>query len=174
MNLGSGVNSPAVERSPAHFEDDETGTITLYFSSTWPGGMPFENIYASMLQPDETYGPAVLVPELSSAFRDMVPAIRRDGLEMFLASNRPGTFGGADLWVSTRPSTSDPWSTPANLGAVVNSAVVIGTTGLDFRPALSFDGTALYFHSDRPGGFGGFDLYVTTRTKLKGVDKNDN
>jgi hypothetical protein len=55
-----------------------------------------------------------------------------------------------------------------NLGAAVNSAY------LDFRPAISFDGTALYFHSARPGGIGGgiveYDLYITTRTKLKEPD----
>jgi Tol biopolymer transport system component len=165
VNLGSGVNTSANERGPAHFEDDETGTTTLYFSSTRPGGIGAEDIYASTLQPDETYAPAMIILELSSAYNDSNPAIRRDGLEMFLGSGRPVQFGGTDLWVSTRPSTSDPWSNPVNLGAVVNSAY------LDFRPAISFDGTALYFHSARLGGIGGgimeYDLYVTTRTKLK-------
>jgi len=164
VNLGDGVNTSYTERGPAHFEDDETGTTTLYFSSTRPGGIGAEDIYASTLQPDETYAPAMIIPELSSASGDSNPAIRRDGLEMFLGSGRPGQLGGTDLWVSTRPSTSDPWSIPVNLGAVVNSAV------LDFRPAISFDGTALYFHSERPGGFGAYDLYITTRTKLKEPD----
>jgi hypothetical protein len=166
VNLGSGVNTSATERGPAHFEDEVTGTITLYFSSTRPGGIGAEDIYASTLQPDETCAPAVIISELSSAYGDSNPAIRRDGLEMFLGSGRPGQLGGTDLWVSTRPSTSDPWSIPVNLGAVVNSAV------LDFRPAISFDGTALYFHSERPGGFGAYDLYLTTRTKLKGRGQN--
>ncbi|MGH7699602.1 MAG: hypothetical protein ACREMJ_03655, partial [Gemmatimonadales bacterium] len=80
------------------------------------------------------------------------------------ASDRLGTFGSLDLWLATRASTSDPWSTPANLGPVVN------TTVIDARPALSFDGTQLYFQSPRPGGHGSFDLYVTTRSKLKGPD----
>ena len=48
------------------------------------------------------------------------------------------------------------------LRALVNSTVQDG------RPALSFDGTQLYFQSPRPGGLGSFDLYVTTRTKLQG------
>jgi len=170
VNLGSGVNTAFTERGPAYFEDDETGTITLYFSSTRPGGVGFEDIYASTLDEDaedETFGPAVLVPELSSPFGDTNPAIRRDGLEMFLGSRRLGTFGDSDLWVSTRPSTSDPWSTPVNLGAVVNSTV------LDFRPALSFDGTELYFHSARSGGYGGFDIYRSTRTKADEDDDDE-
>ena len=37
-------------------------------------------------------------------------------IEMFLASDRPGTLGGFDLWVSTRVGTADRWSTPIGLG----------------------------------------------------------
>lgn len=167
-NLGSGVNTAAGENAPIPFEDDGTGTVTLYFQSDRPGGPGGNDIYASTLQSDEMFGPAVLVVELSSPFQDQQPAIRKDGLEMFLASNRPGTFGNLDLWVSTRPSTSDPWSTPVNLGPLVNRA------GIDARPALSFDGTVLYFQAGgRPeniGGLGFFDLWMTTRTKLNKPD----
>ena len=46
----------------------------------------------------------------------------------------------------------------------VNSASVEG------RPSLSFDGTSLYFMSNRLGGFGNLDVYVTTRSKLRGSD----
>ena len=91
---------------------------------------------------------------------------------MFLGSDRPGTLGGIDLWVSTRATTHDPWSTPVDLGPVVN------TTLIDARPALSFDGTTLYFQSNRAGAVGCsnptgpcvFDLWVTTRTRLHGGD----
>ncbi len=173
-NLGSGVNTNSNEASPAIFEDDDTGVTTLYFDSNRPGGPgPFtddgngngNDIYASVLQPDETFGTASLVPEVSSLFFDRQPAISSDGLEMYLASNRPGTFGGLDLWVSTRVSTSDPWSTPVNLGASINTAAP------DAGPALSFDGTTLYFQSVHPDGFGAFDLYKITRTRLQGPEK---
>ncbi len=167
-NLGSGVNTFANEGNPtAPFEDEKTGAITLYFTSDRPGGMGGDDIYASMLQPDETFGPAVLVEELSTPFQDRQPAIRRDGLEMFLASNRPGTFGALDLWVSTRASTSEPWSTPVNLGPVVNSVFI------DANPWLSFRGTELYFQSSRPGGFGDLDLWRSTRTKLPEPDEDN-
>lgn len=160
VNLGGGVNTSANERAPAHFEDDATGTITLYFASDRLGGPDDDDIFASTLQPDETFGPAVLVEELSTLSRDIGVAIRRDGLEVFLASNRPGTLGGLDLWVATRSSTSDLWSSPINLGNTVNRGAV------DAGPALSFDGTSLYLHSVRPGTLGGIDLWVSTRSKL--------
>lgn len=167
VNLGGGVNTFTEESCPAYFEDDVTGTITLYFNR---GALGSEDIYASTLQPDETFGQAVLVGELSSTYRDVRPAIWKDGLVMFLDSNRPGTLGGLDLWVSTRPSTSDlfPWSAPVHLGSVVNSPASV-----DARPVLSFDGTELYFHSNRPGGYGGNDLYRSTRTKLKEPDEDN-
>jgi len=64
------------------------------------------------------------------------------------------------LWVSTRATTLDPWSTPVNLGSPVNSVY------FDGAPALSSDGQTLLFYSNRPGGFGTNDLYMTTRHKL--------
>ena len=169
VNLGPGVNTTAGEFQPAYFEDDATGTITLYFVSGRPGGggnlLDALQVYASTFQPDETFAPAVLVEELSAfGFSDQQPAIRRDGLEMVLSSNRPGTLGLLDLWVATRASTSDPWSTPVNLGSVVNSPAI------ENGPKLSFNGTELYFHSDRSGGLGGIDLYRSTRSKTSGPD----
>jgi Tol biopolymer transport system component len=166
QNLGSGVNTALAEAQPAIFNDDESGITTLFFAGRGgaPGGLGGADIYRSTLQADGTFGPAVLVPELSSPFQDQGPAIRRDGLEFFLTSARPGTLGAVDLWTSTRTSTLDSWSTPVHMGAVINSAV------LDDRPTLSFDGTALYFQSPRDGGLGANDIYVITRTKLKGRD----
>lgn len=165
-NLGSGVNTTAQEQQACIFEDDATGVITLYLTSNRPGSSGGGDIYASDLQPDETFGPAVKMDELSSSGNDGGPTIRRDGLEIILPSTRAGTVGYDDLWVSTRPSTSDPWSAPVNLGPVVNSAFTDGA------PGLSFDGTALYFNSAPPPGFviPNLDLWVTTRTKLKKQD----
>ena len=50
-----------------------------------------------------------------------------------------------------------PWSDPVWLGPVVNSSAA------DWRPVLSPDGLSLYFHSNRPGGLGDFDLWVSRR-----------
>lgn len=156
VNLGA-INTAANELAVAYFEDDLTGVITLYFASNRQGGTE-DDIYVSSLLPDETLAPPVLVAELSSPFADFQPAIRRDGLEMYLTSNRPGTLGSLDLWVSTRTSTSDPWSHPVNLGPVVNSA------SADARASLSFDATEVYFQSNRSGNL---DIYHSTRAKLR-------
>ena len=70
-------------------------------------------------------------------------------------------FGDGDLWVSTRETTSQPWSTPKSLGPNINTAED------DSTPNLSCDGTTLYFNSRRPGGIGGSDLYFIARKKLE-------
>lgn len=175
VNLGSGVNTAANEVSPTFYEDDATGTVAMYFESNRPGGSGNEDIYASTLLGDGTFGPAVLVGSLSSTFRERQPTVRKDGLEIFFASNRPelGRVGMLDLMVATRARTSDPWSPPVYVGPVVNGPFVDGS------PGLSFDGTTLYFHSNGKndtghcaGADGGppcaFDVWVSTRSKLKG------
>jgi WD40-like Beta Propeller Repeat len=168
-NLGCMINSIYNDAGPTFFEDEELDVTLLYFTSTRPapsGGGDFD-IYVSTLQPDGTWGPGVFVPELSSPFRDTRSTIRKDGLEMIISSGRPGGVGNEDIWVSTRATTADLWSTPVNLGAVVNS------TFFDGAPALSRDAKTLYFFSERPSPFENKrDLYVTTRTKLKDGDED--
>jgi hypothetical protein len=80
---------------------------------------------------------------------------------MFFSSTRSSSFGANDLWTATRETVLDPWSTPANLAPLVNGV------GLEVVPHIASDRETLYFMSNRPGGFGRFDLYATTRTKKK-------
>jgi hypothetical protein len=162
VNLGAGVNSSASDNAPAYFENEEDGLPQLFFGSDRPGGAGGLDIYVSEQLADGSFGSAVRIPELSSAAGDSRPSIRHDGLEIFIQSNRVGTVGGADLWVSTRANTLDPWSTPVNLGITVN------TTVIDQNPYISSDSKTLFFSSDRPGGIGSLDIYMTTRTKLRG------
>ncbi|HKW40523.1 MAG TPA: hypothetical protein VJN39_04675, partial [Gemmatimonadales bacterium] len=170
------VNSTLFENGPTFLEDEATGVQSLYFTSlNRPGGLGDYDIWLSQRRGDEEpWGPAVDVVELNSPYRDTRTAIRRDGLEMIISSARAGGVAGSeDLWVSTRRSTLDPWSTPVNLDAdslALGRPPVVNSAYVDGAPALSFDGTTLYFTSERPGGFGKRDLYVTTRPQLRGPD----
>lgn len=154
-NLGCTINSAAGEASPS-LTDTE-----LYFSSTRLGGL--SDVYVSAFD-GTSFGVPALAAGLNTAQDDFRPNVRRDGLEIFFDSNRPGGVGGLDIWTATRASTSDPWSTPTNPGSNVNSAAN------DLRASLSWDATTLYFGSTRAGGEGSQDLYVTTRPKLTGSE----
>jgi N-acetylneuraminic acid mutarotase len=108
---------------------------------------------------DGSFGPAGLVAELNSPTNEADSSIRHDGLELIFHSNRTGSIGTAnDLWVATRASTIDAWSTAVSLGTAIN------TDSAEQNPFLSSDGTVLFFASDRAGGSGGLDLYMSTRT----------
>ena len=155
VNLGPTVNSSVADVGPAYVED-EAGSTVLYFTSQRlaPPGFGAADIYKSTLGTDGSFGPPVLVPELSSPQGDARPAIRADGLELVLHSNRPQPplscpadsptpSGGQDLWVSTRSAVTDPWSCPVNLGPVLNSSAN------DLQANFSDDAEVLFF---RPTG----------------------
>jgi len=107
---------------------------------------------------DFIFGEAVnLGPTVNSGATDWSPSISSDGLELYFESDRSGGLGSEDLWVSTRATIEDDWGAPGNLGSIVNTATE------DWGPSISGDGLELYFTSDRPGGSGGHDLWVSKR-----------
>jgi Tol biopolymer transport system component len=157
VNAGPGVNSAFIDAGASYLANEEAGTPLLYFGSNRLAGL--YDIYVSAQATDGSWGPAVLVPELSSPLNEQRPSVRFDGLELFLDSDRLGTFGLRDLWVSTRETTLDPWSAPVNLGVTVNS------TSIDQHPFIASDRETLFFASDRTGGLGNLDIYMTTRER---------
>jgi len=66
--------------------------------------------------------PVNLGPVVNSPSNDQHPAISKDGLSLYITSDRPGGLGGSDIWVSQRASSGDPWGAPENLGPNINSA----------------------------------------------------
>jgi hypothetical protein len=162
VNLGPNVNTAFLDQGAGFFENDEAGVPQLFFTSDRPGGAGALDIYVSALAADGSFGPAVSVSELNSAQGDQRPTIGFDGLEVVFFSNRPGSLGGFDFWTSTRETVFQPWSLPLNIGAIVNSG------SNEQTPYLSSDRRSLFFASDRPGGSGSLDLYVTTRQRVAG------
>ena len=161
VNLGCVVNFSGFDDGPTYVSEED-GAVTLYFTSlNRSGGFGDWDVWAATMNADGTFNSPANVLELNSSARDTRTAISRNGNELLLTSNRSGGIGGLDIWVSTRDE-SGVWSTPADLGGTVNSAANDGA------PALSRDGTTLFFYSNRPGGSGLNDLYVATRSKKTG------
>jgi hypothetical protein len=151
--LSPGVNSEASDGTPRYFESKKYGLSQLYFYSTRPGGLGSFDIYVA-----NAFGAARPINELNSPLIDAGAALSRNGLEIFFHSDRPGTLGQRDLWTSVRASPFTAWSVPINM-SVLNSQLN------DTVPNISADGETLFFTSDRPGGFGLSDIYMTTRSK---------
>ncbi len=83
------------------------------------------------------------------------PSLTKDGKTLFFASDRPGGYGGVDIYMSTR-EIGGQWGTPINLGPNVN------TTGDEMFPYIADDGV-LYFASNGHVGLGGLDVFSVTK-----------
>ena len=158
-----GPNTRGSEYSPSLVETAE-GTF-LYFSSDGYPDSKSHDIYMSRLLADGTFGPGVRVAELSSDAADLMPNVRRDGLEIVFSSNRASADPrNQDIWYATRRNTASPWMVQ---GRIENTAVNT-LDGAETRATLSADGTRLYFgrkhFAQVPADPG--DVYVSTRVRL--------
>ena len=87
--------------------------------------------------------PINLGPIVNSTATDRGPAISKDGLSLYFASNRLGSIGGEDIYVSQRETRDDEWGPPVNLGPIINTSSTEGV------PAFSRDGHLMFFTSRR-------------------------
>ncbi|MCF7973503.1 MAG: hypothetical protein K9N55_06790 [Phycisphaerae bacterium] len=134
--------------------------LTLYYSPMLSGGYggPGDIWISTRASIDDPWGdPVIMEQPVSSPYEDWTPSLTRDNLSLCFMSTRPGGRGAMDLWMTTRQSEADAWQTPWNVGQTVNSPAFEG------HPSLSADGRVLFFQSDRPGGSGSYDLWMTTR-----------
>ncbi len=102
---------------------------------------------------DILWRPAVkLSSAINTAADEREPSVAAGGMTVFFVRGKPGL--DADIFTSTR--TPNGWTAPRAMDALNTAADELG-------PEPSPDGNALYFHSDRAGGHGGYDLWVSRR-----------
>jgi len=117
---------------------------TIYFVRGRAG--PNADIYYARRTNDGWTKPQPL-DAINSDYADLGPEPASDDQALYFYSDRPGGLGGYDLWVAhRRPDgrTESDWFDPVNLGPGVNSVFN------DYGPAVTPDGTTLYFSSNRP------------------------
>jgi Tol biopolymer transport system component len=120
-------------------------------------GEPDSDIWVARRQ-GATWGLATwLGPEVNArGAGDYYPTLTRSGT-LYFSSDRPGGLGQSDIYRVRR--VNGRWTAPENLGAPVN------TPGSEFDAFIAPDESYLVFASERPGGLGASDLYVSTRTR---------
>lgn len=126
------------------------------------GALVVQGEVAMSLGPFTDWSPAARIEtttpgahwNFNTAALDGCPVSSRDGKTFFMASTRTGSEG-IDIWISRRESTDEPWGDPVNAGEPINSPYN------DFCPMPARDGHEFFFVSNRPGGCGGDDIYVT-------------
>jgi len=150
--LGAPINESGAEDGDPFILPDN---LTLYFSSDRSGGQGGRDLWKATrssatapFDPPENLGGAI-----NSDWNERHPTVSPDGLRLLFASDRPGGFGGYDLYVATRASASEPFGAAVNLGPAVNSAVD------DVSPFVGSDNGSLWFATDRSGGPGMLDIW---------------
>jgi WD40-like Beta Propeller Repeat len=147
-SLSSGAN----ETTPEITGDG----LTIFIASSRTGTAGNDDIWVATRAntATSTWGTPARIPELSTASGEAASAPTDDLLAIVIISTRAGGLGNADIYLSTRATTSVAWGTPTNVMAPVN------TSGDDYSPMLSQDRLSLYFDSARSGNS---DLFVATR-----------
>ncbi|WP_298301166.1 OmpA family protein [Hydrotalea sp.] len=148
-NLGDSVNSAQSEYYPTLTIDDSL----LLFTRRGEGAS--ENFYQSIIHHQHFSKAELVKGDINLQPYKGAITVSADGDWLIFAGNFKNGFGNFDLYISYR--TPQGWSEPGNLGHNVNSEY------WDSSPALSPDNHILYFSSNRPGGYGGRDLYQCIR-----------
>jgi len=151
VNLGPVVNSSSDERQPFLSADG----LTLYFSSSRPGGKGYQDIWKCTREStaDAWSQPVSLPAPVNGSDYEGGPCLSKDGRVLIFHSSRDNGVGSYDIYMAARRTTSEPWGEPVNLQS-------LNSTSADSQPFLSADETELYFTSSRPGGRGGRDLWM--------------
>jgi len=143
VNLGEPINSPAGEES---FSMTPDGRMAVW-SSSRDGTLGNDDIWYSFWDSASSLwsDPQNCGPNVNTVIQDLEPCLSPDGKTLcYVQFERPGGYGGWDIWVSAWDSLSNEWGAPENLGPTVN------TSASEHGPFVSPDGSKLYFS----GGWG--------------------
>ena len=147
--LQAPVNSGLQEDVVSASSDGET--LLLYFNNE----KGFDDIFITHREKKQFTRPELLSLTVNSPQVEEAAAISPDGNWIFFSSDRPGGYGGMDIYFSRRLPNGE-WSNAKNAGPSVN------TEYDDSYPYLAPDGVTFYFSSQGHNSMGGFDLFRST------------
>ncbi|MFN6038359.1 MAG: hypothetical protein ACK452_07820 [Bacteroidota bacterium] len=161
-NIGSPINTEDAEYVPV-ISADESMLIFTYRGKKSKGGLMdhkfkpdeegdyYEDIFYSLKSGDKWSEPASISENINTIRNDAAIALSTNKEFLFTFSSTKSD--GGDIYVCKL--VGDQWTQPEKLGPTINTKYWEGSC------SFSSDGRHLYFASERPGGFGGKDIYVS-------------
>jgi tetratricopeptide (TPR) repeat protein len=159
-NLGPEINSEYAEYAPLIPAD---GSFLMFTSrrknNVWqnkdPFGDSFEDIYVSQKKGDEWQIPFMLDTNINTSVHDACTGLSANGEKLMIYRTSKDLKSG-DIYESFY--TDKKWSDPKLLGNVVNAPDFVETSA-----CYSPNNDIVFFSSNRPGGYGGKDLYLAKK-----------
>lgn len=149
VNLGSPVNTSAWESQPSISADGKT----LYFASSRENGKGGMDIWKCIMNENGSFGnPINLGDSINTRYNEMSPFIHPDNQTLYFSSDGMLGMGGKDIYFS-RKNKDGIWTKPVNIGYPIN------TYADEINLLVNAKGNLAYFSSDKPGGYGKYDLY---------------
>lgn len=144
-NVGAPINTSGHEATISTSID---GQILFIYKDDEDSG----SIYITSFQGDNWSVPEKVKGDVNSKYWETHATLSADGGTLYFVSNRPGGFGGRDIYRCKKLPTGE-WSKAMNLGPNIN------TPYEEDSPFLQPGSNNLYFSSQGHKGIGGFDIF---------------
>jgi outer membrane protein OmpA-like peptidoglycan-associated protein/Tol biopolymer transport system component len=156
-SIGNSINTPYNEGSESITSDG----LKMYFTAcNRPDSKGKCDIYFAEKTNEGWSEPRNVGEPINSGFNEKQPCLSADGRTMYFVSNRTGSMGEMDIWVSTQDE-NDHWTEPVNLGDSIN------TNEDEQSPFIHQDNQTLYFSSRGRVGMGGYDIFLCRKKNMK-------
>ncbi len=148
-NINSNNNEGALNIS-------QDGQWLIFTGCNFPNGFGSCDLFISYRTTDGWSAPENLGPNFNTEFFESAPSLSPDKRDLYFTSDRPGGYGGNDIYVCHRKENGR-WSPPENMGPKINTA------GDESWPFIHVDNSSLYFTSNGLPGYGGTDLFLVRK-----------